>query len=152
MRKIIAEAVKVAMKSGDKQRLAALRLISAKIKDVDLNAQGAGKPEASAAELSEALAKMVKQRRESITQLKAGNRPDLVAQEEAEITVIEAYLPKGLSADETAAAVDAVITEAGAASQKDMGKVMALLKERYAGRMDFTAASAAVKARLSKPA
>ena len=148
MRKIIAEAVKTAMKSGDKARLSTLRMMSAKIKDVDLNAQGAGKPEAAEAELSEALAKMVKQRRESITQFAAGNRPDLVAQEEAEILVIEEYLPKGLTSAETSAAIASVIKESGAASQKDMGKVMALLKERFAGRMDFTSASAAVKALL----
>jgi len=149
MRKTIAEAVKTAMKSGDKARLSALRLISAKIKDIDLAAQGAGRPEASATELAEALAKMIKQRRESIAQFTAGKRPDLVAQEEAEIAVIEGYLPKGLSAAETSAAIEIVVKETGAASQKDMGKVMALLKERYAGRMDFSAASAAVKARLT---
>jgi uncharacterized protein len=73
----------------------------------------------------------------------------LVAQEEAEIVVIEAYLPKGLSPAESTAAIDAVIKETGAASQKDMGKVMALLKERHAGQMDFSAASAMVKARLA---
>ena len=149
MRKTIAEAVKTAMKAGDKARLGTLRMMSAKIKDVDLNAQGAGKPEASDAELAEALAKMVKQRRESIEHFKAGNRPDLVAQEEAEIVVIEGYLPKGLSAAETSAAIEAMVAETGAASQKDMGRVMALLKERFAGRMDFSAASAAVKARLT---
>ena len=149
MRKTIAEAVKTAMKSGDKARLSTLRMISAKLKDVDLNAQGAGKPEATAAELSEALAKMVKQRRESIEHFKTGNRPDLVAQEEAEIVVIEGYLPKGMSSAETTAAIEAAIGETGAASQKDMGKVMAVLKERFAGRMDFSAASATVKARLT---
>ena len=149
MRKEISEAVKTAMKTGDKARLSALRMMSAKIKDVDLNAQGAGKPEASQAELADALAKMVKQRRESIEHFKAGKRPDLVAQEEAEIVVIEGYLPKGLSAAETAAAIEAIIGATGAASQKDMGRVMALLKERFAGQMDFSAASALVKARLA---
>jgi uncharacterized protein YqeY len=149
MRRVIGEAVKTAMKSGDKARLSTLRMISAKIKDVDLAAQAGGKPEASEAELADALAKMIKQRRESIAQFKTGNRPDLVAQEEAEIVVIEAYLPKGLSPAESTAAIDAVIKETGAASQKDMGKVMALLKERHAGQMDFSAASAMVKARLA---
>jgi uncharacterized protein YqeY len=149
MRKQIADAIKTAMKAGDKARLSTLRLVSARIKDVDLAAQGAGKPEASAADLTEALAKMVKQRRESIEHFKAGSRPDLVAQEEAEIAVIESYLPKGLSAAEMAAAIEQVVKETGAASQKDMGKVMALLKERFAGQMDFAAASAAVKNRLT---
>jgi len=149
MRNTIAEAVKAAMKSGAKTRLAALRLISAKIKDVDLAAQGTGKSEATPAELAEALAKMVKQRRDSIAQFKAGNRPDLVAQDEGEISVIEEYLPKGLGVSETAAAIEAALTETGAALPKDMGKVMAVLKERYAGRMDYSAASAAVKLRLT---
>ena len=149
MRRAIAEAVKAAMKSGDKPRLSALRMISARIKDVDLAAQGAGKAEASEAELTEAMAKMVKQRRESIVQFETGKRPDLAAQELAEIAVIEAYLPKGLTPAETVAAVEAAVVETGAASQKDMGRVMALLKERHAGRMDFGAASAAVKAQLS---
>ena len=149
MRKTIGDAVKSAMKSGDKPRLSTLRLVSAKIKDADLAAQGAGKNEATQGELVEVLARMVKQRRESIEQFKAGKRPDLVAQEEAEIVVIEEYLPKGLDTSETATAIAGVIAETGASSIKDMGKVMGLLKERYAGRMDFTSASAAVKAKLS---
>ena len=149
MRKIISEAVKTAMKAGDKARLSTLRLISAKLKDIDLAAQGLGKAEASDIELVEALAKMVKQRRESIEHFKTGNRPDLVAIEEAEITVIEGYLPKGLSAGEVAAAIDAAIKEVGAATQKDMGKVIALLKERHAGQMDFGAVSGLVKAKLN---
>lgn len=149
MRKTIGDAVKTAMKAGDKARLSTLRLISAKIKDVDLNAQGAGKAEASETELIEALAKMVKQRRESIEQFKKGNRPDLVAQEEAEIVVIEGYLPKGMLPAEVSAAISAAIKETAAASVKDMGKVIAILKERHAGRMDFAAASAAVKAKLT---
>ena len=149
MRKTIGDAVKTAMKSGEKARLSTLRLISAKIKDADLAAQGAGKPAATEGELIEVLARMVKQRRESIEQFTVGKRDDLVAQEQAEIAVIEEYLPKGLDAGETSAAVAAVLKEAGASSLKDMGKVMGVLKERYAGRMDFTAASAAVKAKLT---
>lgn len=149
MRKTIGDAVKTAMKAGEKTRLGTLRLISAKIKDADLAAQGAGKNEATAGELVEVLARMVKQRRESIDQFSKGNRPDLVEQEQAEIVIIEEYLPQGLSAAETGEAISALIKETGAATVKDMGKVMGLLKERYAGRMDFTAASAAVKARLS---
>ena len=148
MRKIIGDAVKTAMKAGEKARLSTLRLISGKIKDADLAAQGAGKPEASQGELVETLARMVKQRRESIEQFTAGKRLDLADQERAEIAVIEEYLPKGLDAAEAGAAIAALIKETEAASIKDMGKVMGLLKERYAGRMDFTAASAAVKAKL----
>jgi uncharacterized protein len=149
MRKTIGDAVKTAMKAGEKARLSTLRLISAKIKDADLAAQGAGKTEATAGELVEVLARMVKQRRESIEQFTIGKRPDLVEQEQSEIVIIEEYLPKGLDAAETGAAIAALIKETGAATVKDMGKVMGLLKERYAGRMDFTAASAAVKAKLS---
>jgi len=146
MRSEVSEAVKAAMRAGNKPRLSALRMISAKIKDVDLAAQG--KREATEAELVEALAKMVKQRRDSIVQFKSGNRDDLVAQELGEIAVIEEFLPKGLTNDEVMAAIDASIKETGATSQKEMGKVMALLKDRFAGRMDFSAAGAAVKAKL----
>jgi len=149
MRKTIGDAVKTAMKAGEKARLSTLRLISAKIKDADLAAQGAGKTEATPGELIEVLARMVKQRRESIEQFTAGKRPDLAEIEQAEIHVIEEYLPQGLSAAETSEAIAALIKETAAATVKDMGKVMGLLKERYAGRMDFTAASAAVKAKLS---
>ncbi len=149
MRKTIGDAVKTAMKSGEKARLSTLRLISAKIKDADLAAQGAGKNEASGGELVEVLARMVKQRRESIEQFTLGKRPDLVEQEQAEIVIIEEYLPKGLDAAEMRAAIAEVVKETGAASIKDMGKVMGLLKERFAGQMDFAAASAAVKAKLA---
>ena len=149
MRKSISEAVKTAMKSGDKARLSTLRLISAKLKDIDLAAQGAGKAEATDTEVLEALAKMVKQRRESIEHYRAGKRPDLVAQEESEIVIIEGYLPKGLSTGEVAAAIEAAIKETGATSQKDMGKVIAILKERHTGQMDFGAVSGLVKARLN---
>ena len=148
MRERLAEAIKTSMKSGDKARLSTLRLISARIKDADLAAQGAGRATLGEAEIVEVLAKMVKQRRESIEQFKAGNRPDLVAKEEAEIAVIQAFMPKGLSEGEVAAAIDAALAETGAKSVKDMGKVMALLKDRFTGRMDFGAASGKVKARL----
>lgn len=149
MRKTIGDAVKTAMKAGEKTRLGTLRLISAKIKDADLAAQGAGKNEATPGELVDVLARMVKQRRESIEQFTLGKRPDLVEQEQAEIVIIEEYLPQGLSAAETGEAIATLIKETGATTVKDMGKVMGLLKERFAGRMDFTAASAAVKAKLS---
>jgi len=95
------------------------------------------------------LQKMVKQRHESIVLYKQGNRPELAQQEEEEIAVIERFLPKQLSEAEAAAAIDGALAEIKAASIKDMGKVMALLKERYAGRLDFARAGALVKQRLS---
>jgi uncharacterized protein YqeY len=149
MRGEVAEAVKAAMKAGDKTRLSTLRLISAKFKDADLAVQRDRRAEASSDELTEALARMVKQRRESIEHFKIGNRADLVAQEEAEIAIIQEFLPKGLSEAETADAIAVAISETGAKSGKDMSRVMALLKERYTGRMDFGSASKVVKSKLS---
>jgi uncharacterized protein len=149
MRGEVAEAVKSAMKAGDKKRLSTLRLISAKFKDADLAVQKDGRAEASSDELAEALARMVKQRRESIEHFKIGNRPDLVAQEEAEIAIIQEFMPKGLSEAEAADAIAVAIGETGAKSAKDMSRVIALLKERYPGRMDFGLASKVVKSKLS---
>ena len=101
-------------------------------------------------EIVEMLQKMVKQRQESIVLYKQGNRPELVQQEEEEIAVIERFLPKQLNEAEAAAAIDAALAETGAATVKDMGRVMALLKERFAGRLDFAKAGALVKQRLSQ--
>ena len=147
MREAINEAVKAAMRSGEKRKLTTLRTINAKIKDADL-AGGPGKDRIPDGEIADLLAKMIKQRRESIEAFRKGGREELAAQEEEEIAIIQAYLPKGLDESEARAAIDAALKETGAASVKDMGKVMALLKERFAGRMDFAKASAAVKERL----
>lgn len=144
MRARINEAVKTAMKSGDKQRLATLRLITAAIKDREL-AQTAGADGVSDADIVAVLQKMVKQRRESIDVFRKNGRDELAVQEEAELAVIEEYLPQQMDDAETRTAVTAIIAEIGAAGLKDMGKTMAALKERYPGTMDFGKASALVK-------
>ena len=155
MRDQILTATKEAMKAGDKRRLSTLRLISAAIKDrdiaarVDAKGQSTGLEQAGEDDLLQLLQKMVKQRRESITTYKQAGRDDLVAQEEAEIVVIEEFLPKQMDAGETEAAVATVVKDLGASGLKDMSKVMAELKQRYAGQMDFSKASGIVKAKLT---
>jgi len=125
--------------------------VLAQLKDRDIAARPAGNASGiGEGEIEEMLLKMVKQRQESIVLYKQGNRPDLVQQEEEEIAVIERFMPKQLDAAEAAAAVEAAIAETGAQSVKEMGKVMAKLKERFAGRMDFAKAGALVKQRLSQ--
>jgi uncharacterized protein len=142
-------AMKDALKSGDKPRLSAVRLINAAVKDRDIEARGAGKERASDDEIVALLQKMIKQRHESAAMYQKGARPELAAQEEAEIAVISAFLPQQLGETEVAAAIKEAIAATGAASVKDMGKVMAALKERHAGKMDFSKAGPAVKAALS---
>ena len=150
MRERINNDLKDAMRAGDKARVSTIRLINSAIKSADIDARPSGKDKISDAEILGVMTKMVKQRRDSIEQYKAGHRQDLADAEQAEITIIEGYLPKQMSEAEAAAAVAAIVKETGAASVKDMGKVMALLKERFAGQMDFAKASGAVKAALSK--
>lgn len=155
MREQISQAVKTAMKSGDKRRLTTLRLIQAAIKDrdiaarVDAKGQSTGAEKVDDAELLQLLQKMIKQRRESVKIYSEAGRTELAEQEQAEIGIIEEYLPKQMSEAEVADAVAAVVKELGASGLKDMGRTMAALKERYAGRMDFGKASALVKAALS---
>ena len=144
MRAKISDDLKVAMKAGDKQRVATLRLINAAIQSAEIEA----KKTIDAAAVIAVMTKMVKQRRDSIEQYTNGNRPDLAAVEQAEIAIIEAYLPKQMDDSAVSAAVAAAIKETGAATAKDMGKVMGVLKAKYAGQMDFQKASAAVKAAL----
>jgi uncharacterized protein len=145
MREKINDDLKTAMKAGEKDRVGTLRLINAAIKSADIDARPTGKDKIDKAGLFAVLAKMIKQRRDSIEQFVAGGRQELADKEAAEIKVIEAYLPKQMDVAEAKTAIAAVITEVGAASPKDMGKVMAALKARYAGQMDFGKASAAVK-------
>lgn len=144
MRARINDAVKQAMKSGDKGRLATLRLVTAAIKDRDL-AQAAGAEPVGEAEIVAVLQKMLKQRRESIDVFRKNGRDELAAVEEAEVVVIEEFLPRQMDEAETRAAVTALIAEIGAAGLKDMGRTMTALKERHAGTMDFAKASAVVK-------
>jgi uncharacterized protein len=145
MRDKINADLKEAMKAGEKDRVGTLRLVNAAIKSADIDARPSGKDKIDDAGILGVLAKMIKQRRDSIEQFVAGGRQELADKEAAEIKVIEAYLPKQMSAEEAKAAIAGVIKEVGAAGQKDMGKVMAALKAKFAGQMDFGKASAAVK-------
>jgi uncharacterized protein len=148
LREQITEAMKDAMRAREPDRLSTVRMILAGIKDKDIaarpggNSGGIGDPE-----ILSLLQSMVKQRRESVALYRQGNRADLVAKEEGEIAVIERFLPKQMDAAETDAAITAAIAESGAASIKDMGKVMAALKGKYSGQMDFSAVGPAVKAK-----
>ena len=148
LREKLNAAMKDAMKSGDKARLSAVRLINAAVKDRDIEARSAGKERASDEEIVALMQKMIKQRHESADLYEKGARPELAAQERAEIAVISTFLPAQLSESEVAAAIKEAIAATGAASIKDMGKVMAALKERHAGKMDFAKAGPAVKAAL----
>ncbi|MBM3552283.1 MAG: GatB/YqeY domain-containing protein [Alphaproteobacteria bacterium] len=148
MREKIAADLKAAMKAGERAKVDALRLINAALKDKDIEARGSGKTLSGDDELA-LLQKMIKSRQESLEIYEKAGREDLAGKERGEIAVISAYLPQQLSEDEVAAAVKAAIAETGAASIKDMGKVVASLKAKYTGRMDFGKASAAVKAALS---
>ena len=145
MRDKISADLKEAMKAGEKLRVSTLRLVNAAIKSADIEARPSGKDRIADADILGVLAKMIKQRRDSIAQFQAGGRQDLVDKEAAEIKIIEGYLPKQMSEAEAKAAIAAVIKETGAAGPKDMGRVMGALKSRYAGQMDFGKASAMVK-------
>lgn len=144
----INNALKEAMKAKNERTVSTLRMVNAALKNADIEARTTGKPLGDAEVLS-LLQKMIKQRQESVELYKKGDRPELVKQEEEEIAVISAYLPKQMSDAEVAAAIDAAIAETGAAGMKDMGKVIAVLRGKYAGQMDFGKASGAVKAKLS---
>ena len=149
LRARIDAAMKSAMKERDKEALGTLRLMIAAIKDRSIAMRGDGEDrEPTDEEITAVLSKMVKQRRESVRLYEEGGRLELAAEEEGEIAVIERFLPRPLSEEETAAAVDAAVQETGASSIRDMGKVMAVLKQRHAGRMDFAAVGPMVKARL----
>lgn len=148
MRDQISQAMKEAMKAGQKERLGTLRLMLSAIKDRELGIGTGGQTPAgplTEADVVQVLQKMVKQRRDSIETYKAGGRPELAEQEAREIAVIEEYLPKQMSEADARAAIAAVIKETGAAGPKDMGKVMGALKSKFAGQMDFGKASGLVK-------
>jgi uncharacterized protein YqeY len=137
--------LKTAMKAGEKGKVAAIRLIQSALKDKDIEARGAGKGEATADEILALLQKMIKQRQESIAIYDANSRPELAEGERAEVAVISAYLPQQMSDEEIKAAIEKVIAETGAASVKDMGKVIGSLRAAYAGQMDFAKVSPMVK-------
>jgi uncharacterized protein YqeY len=148
LRDTVSAQMKDAMKAGDKTRVGALRLVIAALKDREIEARGAGKIVSRADELA-LLTKMVKSRQESLAIYQQAKRDDLAAQESAEIAIIGEYLPKQLDEAQVTAAAKAAIAETGAASLRDMGKVVTALKERYPGQMDFAKASAIVKALLT---
>ena len=150
LRDTLNTAVKEAMKARDQKRLATLRLIQANIKDKDI----AGRTEESREGISddEILAlfgKLIKSREDSIVLYEKGGRAELAEAEKAEIAILREFMPRQLDETETKAAIAAVVAETGAASLKDMGKVMAALKERYTGTMDFGKAGALIKAQIS---
>jgi len=146
LRDTIKSAQISAMKAGDKPRLAAVRLILAKIKDRDIELRTGKAPESDDALVIDVLQKMAKQRRESIQMYEQGGRQELADQEQGELAVIEEFLPAQMSDEEIAAAIAAIKAETGAESVKDMGKVMAALKVRHGTEMDMGKASALVKA------
>jgi uncharacterized protein YqeY len=149
LRERITEGMKEAMKSGDKKRLSTLRLMQSALKDKDIASRTDGRNEGIAEpEMLDLFAKMVKQRRESAEIYDQGGRPELAEGERQEIAIIESFMPTQLDDAATQAAVAAVIKDVGAASVKDMGKVMAELKKRHAGQMDFAKAGGVVKGLL----
>ena len=150
IRDTIKQALVDSMKGGDKARTATIRLIQAAIKNRDIELRGASAVPADDVLVTEVLQKMVKQRRGSIDMYVKGNRPELADAEAAEVKVIEHFLPRQMSEEEMAAAIDKAASEAGASSVKDMGRVMAIIKERHAGELDMSRASQLVKARLSQ--
>ncbi len=141
----LSEDIKAAMRAKEGEKLSTLRLISAAIKQKEVDER----IELADAQVLAVIEKMIKQRKDSITQFKAGGRQDLVAKEEAELAILSAYMPAQMSEAEVAAAVDAAITASGAAGPQDMGKVMAILKPQLAGKADMGAVSQLIKARLT---
>jgi len=145
----IKTALVAAMKGGDKAATGTIRLIQSAIKNRDIEMRTASAPTDDDALVTEVLQKMIKQRRESVELYRKGNRAELADAEEAEIAVIERFLPKQMTDDEASAQIEAVIEELGASSMKDMGRVMAEVKARTAGKLEPARASAMVKAALS---
>ena len=143
------DAYKDAMKAKDQRRVSTLRLINAALKNADIEARTQGKDALGDDAVLALLQKMIKQRQESIVLYEKGGRDDLARQEREEVEIISEYLPKQMSDDEIGAAIDAAVAETGAASMKDMGKVIGALRAGYAGQMDMAKASGMVKAKLS---
>jgi uncharacterized protein len=149
LREQFTDQLKTSMKAGDAPRTSTLRMILARLKDVDIAARPKGVDRVPEDEIVAMLRGMVKSRRESVELYRQGKRQDLVDKEEAEIAVIEAFLPQQMDEAATQHAVEATIAETGAASIKDMGKVMAALRAKHAATLDMAKAGAMVKARLS---
>jgi uncharacterized protein len=148
LREKLTADMKDAMRAGEKAKLGTIRLMNAAIKSADIDARPSGKDAITDAEILLVFAKMIKQRRDSVEQFTTGGRPELAASEQAEIAVIESYMPKAMTEDEVKAVASALIKELGATGVKDMGKVIAAMKEKYAGQIDFGKASGLVKGLL----
>ena len=149
MREQLPALMKEAMKAGDKKRLGAIRLIGAAMKDREIEARGAGR-EMTGEDEQAVLRKMVKQRQDSIVAYEAAGRDELAAQERDEVAVLSEFLPQMMDEAGTRAAIAEAIAETGAAGPKDMGKVIAAVKNKHAGRIDFGQASGIVKELLAK--
>ena len=148
MRETFTETLKAAMRAGDKRRISTVRLIQAALKDRDIEARGQGKGPIPDAEISSLLQKMIKQTQESLDIAVKAGREDLAGQAREEIAILSEFLPRQMSEDEMRAAIKSAVAETGAAGVRDMGKVIGLLKERFAGQMDFGKASPLVKEAL----
>ena len=149
MRDKINDSVKTAMKAQDKLRLSTLRLVNAAIKNADIEAQMTQKPAPTEDDILALMQKMIKQRQDSVALYEQGGRKELADQERSEIEIIKGFLPQQLSDAEAKEAIATAIKDTGAAGMKDMGRVMAALKERHAGKMDFGKASGLVKTQLA---
>lgn len=145
LREDLQKALKESMLAKDTQKVGAIRLIIAGMKEKDVDARGKGQKEASETDLMSMMQNMIKQRRDSIDMYLKGNRQDLADKEQAEIAVIETFLPKQMNDEEMLVAVKAVVAETGASSMKDMGKIMGVLKAKYAGQMDMGKVSGIIK-------
>lgn len=150
LRDDINNALKDAMKAGEARRVSTLRMVNSGLKNADIEARGQGRPPLSDEDLLLLLQKMIKQRHESVELYEKGGRPELAAQEREEITIISKYLPAQMTDHEISETISALLKETSATAMKDMGRVMAAMKERYAGKLDFAKASAAVKKMLSR--
>ena len=148
LRSRLSEALKDSMRAKNERMTGTVRLIISALKDRDIAARPKGVTAIPDDEILQMMNSMIKQRRESIEMFQKGNRPELAQQEQEEIDIILSFMPKQMDDAEVAAAVKDAVAQTGAASVKDMGKVMAVLKEKYAGRMDFSRVSGAVKQAL----
>ncbi|BCH58922.1 aspartyl-tRNA amidotransferase subunit B [Agrobacterium vitis] len=150
LREDLTTALKEAMKAKDSRRLSTIRLVQSAIKDRDIANRGEGKAEASDDDILQLMAKLVKQREESAKIYEDNARPELAAQERDEVAIIKGFMPEQMDDAKVREAISGIITEISAEGVRDMGKVMAALKERYAGQMDFAKASGVVKELLTK--
>lgn len=149
LREDLQKALKESMLAHDTETTGAVRLIIAGMKEKDVDARGKGAKEATEAELLSMMQTMIKQRNDSIKMYMDGNRPELAAKERKEIEIIERFLPKQMSDTEIEVAVKALISETGASSMKDMGKIMGALKSKYAGQLDMGKANGIIKSLLA---